>query len=306
MQNKWDHLKKYSAPIESDLPDDIPPVPELETRKTIPVTIDFHSSRSRPLRKSGAQYGLILLVMAGACLYLFNRRDTSALAQSMIINDVGYYCSTPGISLIDCQLEIYDRAVHIFGDQTHGTGFILEGDEEYLTILTASHVISEEILDEVFISNRVLVTDIGRDVFEHAIEVCSFHKEGYADIGIIKIKNTTGTIYKRLETSLQSKPGAEVTIVEYRDPKVKKVWNYIVKGFLGFENKVVLYGRSKEGMSGSPIIDRQGALLGILTQGSRYFTFGTYRLDNVLTFGIDYLVKNQNAFTPYYCKKHTK
>lgn len=217
-------------------------------------------------------------------------------AESKQINNIMSSCS---LGEIDCVRSINSRILQIRAGNFLGTGFIVNGDKDFLTIATATHVIGDVKTD----NNIVIHTyDSNRNGHtEDAVRWCYFGESQYADLTFIKVKNYTNTIFEQVTFS-EPWRGEVATVIDNKHSTNTRLWKYKINGVNNNLKSIRLLGQSEHGMSGSPIVGEDGSLLGILISGNYYYTFGTTKLKDALAYGIDYMYEHQNYFAPYRCK----
>lgn len=201
----------------------------------------------------------------------------------------------------DCANELRERIVNIQSDIGSGTGFILEGDRDYLTILTASHVIRRGNGQKSSIASGMIVINDDLGIFEQPLASCAFFTNAYADVGLIKILNTTNIIFEKMEIFESARAKEKVLVIDHKYPDKKRAWTYTIDSFSNQKNLVFLHDSAQRGMSGSPIIKLDGRLIGILIKSNSQKTQGTFNFVDIIHFGIDYLNLQQNYFAPYIC-----
>ncbi len=204
-----------------------------------------------------------------------------------------------------CSMAIAERVVKVANDKYQGTGFILESNENTMTIMTASHVIRDGNGYNSSIKLGLSVYDSSQNHWEDALSACAFFKNAYADVGILSVRNYSKKIFPMILEPEGAKAGQRVHVVDHKYDKVR-AWKYSVHSFNNDKQEIYLHDTSESGMSGSPIISLDGKLLGVLTATNSYTnrTIGTWKLGKVLLFGLSYLLEKESYFAPYICRTY--
>lgn len=334
-KNKWEHLQKYcedtveTSDFEINFANIINKPQKYTCKKSFKTHLKIKEQLVKECRyflgtlndfKNGflkfiktLAKVLIIPIALGVIGISFNNKtssnSTTALASTDILkpvkgfkyNNMSLACSR---SRQECAAELNERVLSIQTNKGSGTGFVVEGNESYLTVLTASHVIRTGNGHNSVINDGLYIYGKENVGVEEPLIACAFFKNGYADVGLIKIKNTTGIIFDKMENFSSARAFEKVMVIDNKYPEKKRSWVYTINSFFTDRNLLVLNDVAQPGMSGSPIVKMDGALLGILISGNDYYTNGTYKFDDIISFGIDYLNSQQNYFAPYICKQY--
>lgn len=201
-----------------------------------------------------------------------------------------------------CTEGIKARVVRIDSSDGSGTGFIYSSDRREITILTASHVIRKGNGTDSIIQSDLFTWNGSYGVPGKIISACGFFMNAFGDIGIIKVNNSTGKIFAPIEVEYDSTSGDTVFVGDHR--KIQPlISSYMVHQYLNDKSIVELDKPAYPGMSGSPIISKRGRLVGVVISTNDRHSQGTFRFDEAIRLGVDYLIEKQSVFTPYICEK---
>lgn len=204
-----------------------------------------------------------------------------------------------------CQLAIGQRVVKVLAQDRMGTGFIVHSNDNWAIVMTSSHVIK--------VGNghasRMLNTSIYNSswVGGKAESACAFFMLSYGDVALIRVPNYWGKNFPRIKTDYDSVRGDKAYIVDHKYNYLR-YWTYKISGFNNRKKQVYLHDKAEPGMSGSPIISRDGNLIGVLegTLTNYYYgykrTIGSYKVDYNDLYDYNHLVDSYNYSSNYICK----
>lgn len=180
----------------------------------------------------------------------------------------------------ECIRGLKERVVRINSNFGSGTGFIMESDDTRMLVITASHVIRKGNGTNSYIADPI-VYDVDTGKGAKSTKSCAYFTKSYGDIALIEVPNHWKKKFDRIPIGFDASADDEVLVVDNKFD-YKRTSRFTISRFGDFKSGIALFGLGEKGMSGAPIISKQGQLLGVLTSGNSYngqdYIYGTRRL----------------------------